>query len=266
MIFDTHTHTYFDAIASDQDTIIAEMRASRVAYATQIGCDIKTSRQAIEYARRYPEYFATVGIHPMDGSEDIATGLSELQRLADDFREDIVGIGETGLDYSYPNVGDREKRIQRKFFEGQIIIAKECKLPLVIHSRGASEDTLAILRDMRPERFVLHCYSEDRDFAETIMGDFAEGGYFGLSGLLTYRKNTAVQDAARILPLDRILVETDAPFLAPQAMRGQVNHPAYVSHTLEYLTALRMESPQVVEDTIFKNSLRFYGIVEEKKA
>ncbi len=265
MIFDTHTHTYFDAIAGDQDAIIDEMRANRVVYATQIGCDIKTSRQAIEYARRYPEYFATIGIHPTDGSDDVTTGLAELRRLADDFREDIVGIGETGLDYSYPSVGDREKRIQRRFFEGQIALAQEYQLPLVIHSREASVDMLAILRDMWPERFVLHCYSEDRDFAETIMGDFAESGYFGLSGLLTYRKNTAVQDAARILPLDRILVETDAPFLAPQAVRGQINHPAYVSHTLEYFTALRRESPQTVEDTIFANSLRFYGIVEKKK-
>ena len=260
MIFDTHTHTYFDVIASDQDEIIREMYAHGVVYATQIGCNLGTSIQAIGYARRYPEYFATIGIHPSDCPEhDMDTFIHELGCMAEEYHTDIVGIGETGLDYSYPSVGDRQKRIQKALFEAQINLANHHKLPLIIHTRAAAEDTLACLQNNRPEKFVLHCYAEDRTFAETILGMF-EHAYFGLSGILTYKKNIALQEAVRYIPLDRILVETDAPFLAPQKMRGNVNRPAYVIHTLEYLTSLRPEPPEVVEATIFENSLRFYGV------
>ena len=305
MIFDTHTHSYFPGLADRQYEIVEDMDARGVRYAVQVGCDITTSRQAIDLAKTFPEhYYAAVGIHPSEcqsteGTEElmgqvetlltesIYNGVEPLKSdeicVRDEHRSEvykgyiepraesqtqisrfsgashIVGIGETGLDYHYPITGDREKRVQRQFFEAHIALANRYHLPVIIHSRDAREDTFDVLREYPPERFVLHCYAEDFAFARQCLDAFS-GAYFSFSGIITYRKTDAIRETVSGLPLDRILVETDAPFISPQAVRSEMNRPGNVTHVLKAVQSLRRESPEEVERQIYENSLRFYGI------
>lgn len=265
MLFDTHTHSYFSELADRQDEIVVDMQTHDIRYATQIGCDIPTSIQAIEYANRYQSYFATIGYHPTEGQDlsgdEIRAWVSELESLLLSHRESIVGIGEIGFDYHYldPVRGDEQKEAQRILFFAMIELAKRYSLPVVIHTRDASDDTFRYIRESGIRRAVIHCFSEDADFARMCM-EYSDEIYFGFSGIVTYPRALQVQEAAKFVPLDRILIETDAPFLSPQAVRGTTNTPVNVRYVLDAIKNLRDEDDTEIEQMIFENSLRFYGI------
>lgn len=140
-------------------------------------------------------------------------------------------------------------------------LAQKYDLPLVIHTRDARDDTLEFMISHDIHRAVIHCYSENPEFAEKLM-EFSPDIYFAFGGILTYKNSASVQETAKVLPLDRILLETDAPFLSPQVVRGMVNEPAHTRYIFERLCELRSESPQEIEDAIYQNSLRFYSINE----
>jgi TatD DNase family protein len=193
-------------------------------------------------------------------------------------REYIVAIGETGFDHHYldgtEEIGDRRKEIdrnnlsekareqienQKQWWLAQWELAKRYDLPLVIHTRDARDATAGFMIEHGINRAVIHCYSEDPAFAQRLMG-FSDEIYFAFGGILTYKKSEEVQATAQMLPLNRIILETDAPFLAPQPVRGQVCEPAYTRYTLEKLIELRTESTEEIERVVYENSLRFYGI------
>lgn len=276
MIFDTHTHCYFESLAPHIEWVIAEMRANGIQYATQIGCDIRTSQQAIQLAEGFPDVFrATVGFHPETASHmSIHSGQIEiLEQLIQEHRASIVAVGECGLDFHYLDGTDggkvpmnwdapseqalQEIENQKYWWGEQWQLAKRYGLPLVIHTRDARDATLEYMQSHQITYAVMHCYSEDPAFASTLM-ELSDTIYFSFSGILTYKKSTQVQETARMLPLDRILIETDAPFLAPQAVRGQVCQPSFTRYTLEYLSSIRPESLEEIEARIYENSLRFY--------
>ncbi len=268
MIFDTHTHAYFDSLKIREDDILSNMSERGVAFAVQIGCDAKTSREAVELAKRHlVAYRATVGLHPTEAQEmdeyHLASELGELESVFLANRETVVAVGETGWDFHHlssdPEIADIQKIRQKLALEAQISLAKRHALPLVIHTRDSADALLETLRKERPERFVLHCYSENATFAQIVSDEFS-GAMFGFSGILTYKNATSVQEAAKALPIDRILLETDAPFLAPQAVRGTVNESANTRYVLECLAFLRNEPVEAVERAIWENSMRFYGI------
>jgi TatD DNase family protein len=193
-------------------------------------------------------------------------------------REYIVAIGETGFDHHYldgteeidgrrqeidwDNISEKAKKQmenQKKWWLAQWELAKRYDLPLVIHTRDARDDTAEFMVEHGIDRAVIHCYSENPAFAQRLM-DFSDEIYFAFGGILTYKKSEEVQATAQMLPLDRILLETDAPFLAPQPVRGQVCEPAYTRYTLDKLVELRTESREEIEHVVYENSLRFYGI------
>lgn len=265
MLFDTHTHSYFPELSARQDEIIAEMTRQKVHYATQIGCDIETSMQAVELAKKYQSYYATIGYHPTEwqsvSREKIPEIMGELEAILIVNYENIVAIGETGFDYYHlsPETADEQKETQKILFFAQAALAIKYELPIVIHTRDARADTLRYIQESGIKKAIIHCFSEDFAFAEELMA-YSDEIMFSFSGIVTYKKSLAVQEAARLLPLSKILIETDAPFLSPQAVRGTINEPANVRYVLEMIQNLRSEDATEIERVIYENSLRMYGI------
>lgn len=239
-----------------------------------------SSEKAIALARRFPGvFFATVGHHPETAQDHILgqsmKEIEQLELLIEQHRDVVVAVGECGFDYHYLDGTDggkipfdpsapTEKAIkqiqnQKDWWIYQWELAQRYDLPLVIHTRDARDETLQFMKDNAIDRCVMHCFSEDWDFARELL-DFSHEIYFSFSGILTYKKSEKIQEAAQKIPLNRILVETDAPFLAPQPVRGSINEPAYTRMNLEKLCELRTESPSDIEEQVYRNSLRFYSI------
>lgn len=201
--------------------------------------------------------------------------MSEFEKRIVEYREYIVAIGETGFDHHYLDGTDggniaidmdvlspraiEQMENQKRWWLAQWELAKRYDLPLVIHTRDARDATAEFMIVHGINRAVIHCYSEDPAFAQKLM-DFSDEIYFAFGGILTYKKSESVQATAQMLPLNRILLETDAPFLSPQAVRGTVNEPANTRYILEKLIELRTESAEEIERVVYENSLRFYGL------
>jgi len=268
VIFDTHCHAYWDGLGDREAEVRANMRASGVMRSVQVGADMASSRMALGLADLWgADAWCTVGVHPTDCQDlDAASApdvVRELEALASGRRDKVVGIGETGLDYYHLTEGKEgaQKEVQRAFFAAQALLAQKLDLPLVVHTRDAAADTVRLVRENGVRRAVIHCFSQDLRFAEELR-EWSDEIYFSFSGVLTYKSAAAIQEAARRLPLGRVMVETDSPFLVPQAVRGQlqVNEPACTRHVLDFLKTLRPEPPDAVEAAVWENSHRFFGI------
>ena len=262
MIFDTHAHCYWEGLGSRIGEVVENMHAHGVTKAVQIGCDIESSRQALSLAKAFPGvFYATIGHHPETAQHFSDIAISEFDTLVRENREYIVAIGETGFDYHYLTPGEEpeQKKNQESWWLAQWELAKKYHLPLVIHTRDARDDTLEFMKKHNINRAVIHCYSEDPQFAQSLM-EFSSDIYFAFGGILTYRKSEAVQATVGMLPLNRILLETDSPFLAPQVVRGTVNEPANTRYVLDRLSEIRTESREEIESVIYANSLRFYSL------
>jgi TatD DNase family protein len=272
MIFDTHCHGYWRGLAHRRAELHENMRAAGVARSVHIGTDLRTSRESLELARDWgSDTWCTAGFHPTscqdlppDSAQDWVGQLEEFIR---DNRDKVVGIGEAGLDYYHLTAGRQEmqKQAQRAFFGAQASLAMRLDLPLIIHTRDAAADTIAQIKEIGLQRAVIHCYSENPEFARELLA-WSDDIYFSFSGMLTYKKSAAVQSTARSLRLDRVLIETDAPFLVPQVVRNtfKINEPALVRHVMDFIKTLRSESADAVEHAVWENSNRFFGL--EKNA
>jgi TatD DNase family protein len=272
MIFDTHCHAYWKGLADRQAELRANMRAEGVLRSVQIGAGWETSRAALALSREWgADTWCTAGIHPR-GCQDLPQNSSGelIERFAGLVKSNsdkVVGIGETGLDYFHLTRGNEaaQKQTQLVFFRAQAELALQLDLPLIIHTRDAADDTLALIKSAGIKRAVIHCFSANLSFAQELLAWSGEI-YISFSGILTYGKAQGVQDAARALRLDRILVETDAPFLVPQPVRDQssINEPAFTRYVMEYLKTLRSEPGDAVEQAVWDNSNRFYRIKNPK--
>jgi len=268
MIFDTHCHGYWKGLDHRADDVRANMKALGVARSVQVGADLESSRMALDMACRWGnDTWCTVGIHPTD-CQDLPIDshdelLCELERLFHERRDKVVGIGETGLDYYHLTQGKEaaQKAAQRVFFAAQSELSRKLDLPLIIHTRAAAADTVELIKKNGVKRAVIHCFSEDLKFARDLQ-EWSDEIYFSFSGILTYKNAKAIQAAASELWLERILVETDSPFLVPQAVRAttDVNEPAFTRHVMDFLKTLRAEPAEFVEQTVWANSHRFFRI------
>lgn len=233
MLIDTHAHLDDARYDADRDAVIARAREAGVNAFITIGCDLATSRAAVELASRYPFVYAAVGVHPHEVKQIEDGWYDELRRLAG--HDKVVAYGEIGLDYHYNH---SPPKLQRERFREQVGLARELGLPIVIHTREAQEDTVAILKEERADETggVFHCFSGDAWLAQEAL---ALGFYLSFSGVLTFRNAAPLQAIARTVPLDRLLVETDCPYLTPVPHRGQRNEPAFVKLVAEQLAGLR---------------------------
>lgn len=232
MLVDSHCHLDFDEFRDRVPEVLEEMAAAGVGHALCISVTLEDFPRVRALAETHSRLFATVGVHP-DYPDAGEVAVDELVALADHPR--IVAIGETGLDY-YRLTGDLAW--QRERFRTHIRAARACRKPLVIHTRAAADDTLRIMREEGAADVggVMHCFTETLDVAQAAV---AMGFLISFSGIVTFRNAAAVREVAKALPLERMLVETDSPYLAPVPHRGKVNQPAYVRHVAEAVAALR---------------------------
>lgn len=252
-LVDTHAHLDFPELATDLEGVFARCRAAQVAVIVTIGIDADTSRTAVELSSRYPHVYATVGLHPHGARRLSDDALHHFADLA--AQPKVVAIGEMGLDY-YRDRQPRER--QRACLEQQLELAVQCQKPGVFHIREAHEDFLRIVRPyagrLRPS--VLHCFSGDWKIAVRCLD---LGFYLSIPGTVTYKNAREQQRVVRLAPLDRLLVETDAPYLTPVPFRGKPNEPAYVRYTAEKIAELRRCSFEEVAEATSGNAQKVFG-------
>ena len=254
MLVDSHCHLNYKGLREDVDGVIERARAAGVG--TMLGISTRAGEWAevTALADAHPDIWATVGIHPLEADAHPEIDAARLIAAAE--HPKVIGIGETGLDYFYDH-SDRDR--QRASFRAHIAAARTTGLPLIVHTRDAEDDTAAILTDeMGKGTFtgVIHCFTASAAFAEQAL---ALGFYISLSGILTFKNARDLQATAATLPADRVLVETDSPFLAPVPFRGKVCEPAYVTQTAAFLAQLRGVSADTLATTTTDNFFRLFG-------
>ncbi|EJN07994.1 TatD family hydrolase [Herbaspirillum sp. YR522] len=257
MYIDSHCHINFPDLAARLPEIFGKMAENQVSHALCVSVDLPDFPQVLALAEQYPNIYASVGVHP-DYEDTPEPGLEQLVQLADHPR--IVAIGETGLDY-YRLQGDLEW--QRERFRTHIRASRATGKPLIIHTRAAAEDTLRIMREEGASPAaggaagVMHCFTESQQVADAAI---ELGFYISLSGIVTFKSAKDLQQVARTIPLERMLIETDSPYLAPVPFRGKTNEPGYVRHVGEFIADLRGISAAEVARQTSDNFFRLFGI------
>ena len=254
MLIDSHCHLDMKDFDKDRDNVIGRARKEGIVHMISIGIDVKSSESALGLARQYSFISATVGCHPHDADACGAEDLKILSHMAGE--PEVVAWGEIGLDY-YRNYSNREN--QRNIFKRQLELAQAAKLPVIIHDREAHEEVYTTLKKMgKGERKgVIHCFSGDKDLAEAFI---ALGYYISIPGTVTYKKAIQIKEVAVSIPLDRMLVETDAPFLAPVPRRGKRNEPSLVNHTAREIAKLRDVPFETVARQTTRNAIGLFGL------
>ena len=250
MLIDSHCHLNFPDLAQRLPEVLANMAEAGVDKAIAISVSRQSFEEVHAIAQNHPNIYATVGIHPDDPEAEEFSLEELLERAA---RPKVVAIGETGLDYHWCK-GDLAWQHQR--FALHIEAANRSGLPLVVHTRDAAADTMRLLREHQAHAGVIHCFTEDVHTAKLALD---LGFYISFSGIVTFKNATAIQEAARYVPLDRLLVETDAPYLAPVPKRGKPNEPAYVRHTAAFVAQLRGDSLENIAQATTANCLRLFN-------
>jgi TatD DNase family protein len=249
-MFDTHCHLFM--MEGDPASTVAEAKDAGVDGLVCVGIDSESSRRSRELADGLPGVFATAGVHPHSADEFDAAAGSAIEELLHDPR--VVGVGETGLDY-FRLLSPVED--QQRVLRAHCGLGRESGKPLVVHTRDAWEDVMRILEEERVERVVLHCFSGDAAGAREAA---ARGYYCSFAGIVTYPKNGHLLEAAAEVPAGLLLVETDSPFLPPQALRGKENSPANVRHVVEALAGARGQEPSEVAEMTSANARKAFGL------
>ena len=251
IFFDSHAHLCDEAFDEDREEVIQKCFDSDVKFITEIGYSEQTSRKAVKLANRYETIFAVVGAHPDECNKDI--DLSYIKKFAQNKK--VVAVGEIGLDYHYDNLN---KENQKKYFIEQIKIANELNLPISIHSRDADMDMLEILKQNKINAgFIMHCFSSSVEVAKEII---KLDGYISISGTVTFKNAKNVVEVVKIVPENRLLIETDCPYLAPQAYRGQRNDSSYVIETAKKVAELREKTLEEIAKITMENAKRIYRV------
>ena len=254
MLIDSHVHLDDRRYNNDRDRIIKGLKDDGVELVINIGAALKTSIASVSLAEKYDNVYATVGVHPHSAKEVDDSTLEILKSFAS--REKVIAIGEIGLDFHYDN---SPRDVQRKWFKKQLDLAKEVDLPVVIHSRSATQETFDIIKEAQDGKLrgVLHCYS---DSVEIALEYLKLGFYISLAGPVTFNNARVLKEVAKIVPLDRLLIETDSPYLTPTPNRGKRNEPAYVRYVAAEIAELREMSCDELIKATNKNTKKLFGI------
>lgn len=256
MLIDSHCHLNYPGLREDVSGVLARARGAGVGGFLGISTKRHEWDEVIGLADQHPDIWATIGIHPHEADHHPDTDTATLIDAASHAK--VIGIGETGLDYFYDK-SDRER--QKASFRAHITAARATGLPIIVHTRDAEADTLALLREagQGPLHGVIHCFTASQAFAEAAL---ALGFYISISGIITFKNAQALQASAATIPSERLLVETDAPFLAPVPMRGKPCEPAFVAHTARFLAQLRDENENHLESITTSN---FFALFRKAK-
>lgn len=250
-IFDSHSHYNDPKFADDMDSVLSALPEKGVSAIINCGTDVSTSLQSMFLAEQYPFVYFAAGIHPEDCGDKKLSDLQEIRKMLS--HEKCVAVGEIGLDYYWP---DPPRDIQQQFFEAQLQLARETGKPVIIHDREAHGPTMELLRKYRPKG-VLHCFSGS---VETMQEAVKLGLHIGLGGAVTFKNARKGLEVAAAVPSDRLLLETDCPYMAPVPFRGKRNDSSLIAYTAECIAVLRGVSPQALIDTCTENTKSlFFG-------
>lgn len=251
-LFDSHCHLTAEAFDEDVEQVLARARAAGVTELVTIAADPDDAVRALSLARTTPDVWCSAGLHPHEAGRFDDSTIPALRRLAAE--PDVVAIGEAGLDFHYDN---SPRAVQRECFESQLALAAELDLPIVVHSRDADAETAELLRSASGARGVLHCFTGGRELLDAGLD---AGWMVSFSGIVSFRKFDGA-DLVRRVPDDRLLIETDSPYLAPVPKRGHRNEPSYLPHTCAAVAAIRDEPVERVAELTRRNARACYGLV-----
>jgi len=251
-LFDSHCHLTDAAFREDREAVLVRARESGVTRVVSIASDVADAHEALALARSHEGMWCTAGVHPHEAGDAAPDALEEVRRLA--MEPEVVAIGETGLDYHYDH---SPRGVQRRLFEAHLLLGHELGLPVIVHAREADGDVASALRHAPEGTFgVLHCFTGGEEAFEVAM---ERGWYVSFSGIASF-KSFAVADLLRAVPPDRLLIETDSPYLAPVPMRGRRNEPAFVRHVADAVAAHLGEDAATVATRTTANAIRFYSL------
>ncbi len=252
MYFDTHTHLDDEKFTQDRDLVIKMIQDEGVSLAVNVGSDLASSKASLTLAENYDFIYAAVGVHPSEVGDMQDADLDTLAQMAS--HEKAVAIGEIGLDYHYD---EPARDIQKIWFEKQLRLAQELSMPYIIHDRDAHQDTMDILKKVGYFNGVMHCFSGSCEMAKAVLD---MGLFISIAGQVTFKNAPKVQEVAKMVPIDRLFIETDSPYLTPEPYRGQRNHSANVRFTCEKIAELKGIPKEMLASATLENGKKFYGI------
>ena len=253
MLFDTHAHMDSRSFNEDRQEVLHSLPTNGIALLMNPGCSLDSSKKAVLLAQEYDYIYAAVGSHP-DAADEVNDAVLEEYRMLCKLNPKVKAIGEIGLDYHYEDI---PRDLQKKAFIAQMALAKELNLPVIVHERDAHEDGMAIIRQFPEVTGVFHCYSGSAQMAKELVN---LGWYIGFTGVLTFKNARRAIEAAQAVPLERIVLETDCPYMAPEPFRGRRNDPSKLYRMAEKLAEIRGISPEEAARITFENGKRLYRI------
>lgn len=254
MIFDTHAHFDDPAFDDDRESLLSSLSEQGIGRIVNVGASLKSCQKTMEIADQYPFVYEALGIHPSE------TGLMNEENFAwlkeQLHREKCVAVGEIGLDYHWP---DPDRKIQQKWFERQLYLAKEEKLPVIIHSRDAAKDTYDLMKEAGADEIggVIHCFSYSPEVAESFL---QMGFYIGIGGVVTFKNASRIKEVVIRVPLDRIVLETDCPYLTPEPFRGKRNSSLLLPYVIQKISELKQVPTEEVERITWENAEKLYHL------
>ena len=253
MLFDTHAHMDDRAFREDRDAILAGLAGKGIALVMNPGCSLESSRNAVALAEQYPFVYAAVGSHP-DAADEVNDAVLEEYKKLCKLHSKVKAIGEIGIDYHYEDI---PRELQLRAFRMQMELAREVGLPVIVHEREAHEDGMAVVREFPDVTGVFHCYSGSAEMARQLVD---RGWYIGFTGVLTFKNARKAIETAASIPLERIVLETDCPYMAPEPFRGRRNDPGYLFRMAEKLAEIRGLSAEEIHQITTENGKRLYRI------
>ncbi|MBO5364309.1 MAG: TatD family hydrolase [Clostridia bacterium] len=253
MLFDSHAHFDDPQFDGDRDTVLKSLKNLGVGYVMNIGADLETSKAAVALANMYDFIYATVGVHPGDAGSMTDEVLEQLRTLALE-NPRVRAIGEIGLDYHYEGY---DEKVQETCFRRQIALAKELDMPIVVHDRDSKGNAISILREEGVKNGVMHCFSGSAETAKELV---KMGFMVSFTGVLTFKNARRAIEACGAVPLDRLMIETDCPYMAPEPHRGERNFSGYVGYVADKMAEIKGVSREEIAQITTENALRFYGI------
>ncbi len=253
MLFDTHAHMDSRSFNEDRAEVLRSLPQAGIGLLMNPGCSLESSKKAVQLAKDYDYIYAAVGSHP-DAADEVNAAVLEEYRMLCKLNPKVKAIGEIGLDYHYEDI---PRELQKKAFIAQMELARELDLPVIVHERDAHEDGMAIIKQFPTVTGVFHCYSGSAQMAQELV---KLGWYIGFTGVLTFKNARRAIEAAQAIPLERIVLETDCPYMSPEPFRGRRNDPGKLYRMAEKLAEIRGISAEEAARITFENSKRLYRI------
>lgn len=254
MIFESHAHYDDEVFDEDREELFASFREKGIGTVINVGASLAGCKETVELTRQYPFIYGAIGIHPSEVGELHEDNFADLEKWC--FLDKIVAVGETGLDYHWP---EPDPALQKEWFERQLVLARQAKLPVIVHSREAAKDTLEIMQAHRAGEIggVIHCFSYAKEMAREYLNmDF----YFGIGGVITFKNSKKLKEAVEYIPMEKILLETDSPYLAPEPNRGRRNSSLNLPYVAQAIADLKGISYEEVVQITEQNARKLFGL------